>query len=48
MSHCVDKISSKNINYAWKKLLSSKYKNYGMFPDEYFEIRKIQRQKTDF
>ena len=48
LSDGVAKISIENINYAWKKLLSSKYKNLGMFPDEYFEIRKIQRQTTDF
>jgi len=42
------KITNENINYTWKKLLSGKYKNLSMFPDEYFEIRKIQRVQTDF
>jgi len=44
----VSRISNKNINQNWLNFIKSKIPNASIFPDDLFEIRKIQRQQTDF
>jgi len=43
-----DHIDNQNINLSWQNFINNKLKPIDFLKDDYFEIREIKRQETDF